>query len=974
MLFIACGVSFRVFFVGCLFWLLPLDATAFSIVVVLIGHPLYRLKKTYSAYKANNTFKDESNTLGIWPLKMNITIPPNWTSYGQNYKNQLGTLPKNHFNRLKFFQVTEGSRIFSDPSRGSQKLRIILQYLECYGRKTVGNFVDLCAGAGGWSQVMHNRKMTGEAYSFWDEREGHESWSGPQIKLHPGDYRQYEPVKGKQWILFDGGESYPDYNREERDFFSLFSKVEEWIIANPRADFVIKILSPSSPRIHDVLRRIQTITGKGELVRLFHSRLTSHEMYFVSSPAKDTISSAVCMYQRLIQLVNTPVDMLDETNYSKYESIGVPKWTAEADMSVPLLPPYDMTNGIRECVKNVLQAPRNITRFLKEVGYFKSTARGSSTTFYNMIIKPIVEVLVVKYPDIQAWKTTSTTSHSIQKVVSQKIDVAPVENHQHWDYLKEAYATLSEFMIQRGGKMRRLTTQELIKSLNPQGTMGIQEDNFEENGIQYSFKTIKEYASHMIGGRYLWQSRVKKIRKSFEANRPILSVFNTVAKTEKKMDVTRHKDKASRLIWFLPATMRIFEAEVFGCLEELLTKIPYTVSGTPLYDYGDQLAEIFFKKKNRKAICNDIAGWDTRISKGLQRLECWFLNSLTKDECLKQDITHLYRLYSNATVMIARDSNDGDETAIYQLRGQVASGRRPTYAMNTITNIIVSMCAAAKSQDIPLEKLRVWMLTCLNKGHTDKFSGKISGDDSTLIFGEHQAKLYSKKAHHFLNEIGLVRKDISYDEPSRIIPVFEDIDFCSHQYVPITYGNGKTKYMPTRPFAEIVGKSMIMLNKPKDQPTQEAWARVQGLNILVNYHHIPEAKALALAILSATRDNISLEGLTIGYKIGPRPWITQGDALQIIKNCLFGDSTTITSNKSPDSLRWKDLGIMKMYHRQMFVNMKPSVRKKWYENMDKVIRSLRIPGESLSYINWHYNFVPTTPPTINGSANPSYYF
>lgn len=363
------------------------------------------------------------------------------------------------------------------------------------------------------------------------------------------------------------------------------------------------------------------------------------------------------------------------------------------------------------------------------------------------------------------------------------------------------------------------------------------------------------------------------------------------------------------------------------------------------------------QQNSRKAICNDISGWDTRVSYGLLCLEANFLRNIAKDESLKKDITNLYRLYANAHVMIARNGTFGDETVIYKLRGQVASGKRTTYVMNTITNLVVSMCAAAHSYGISDYYFEKWMLNCLFSGHTDDFGGKISGDDSVLIFGASRAKLYSQHAHKFLNEIGLPRKNLQPNEESQIIHNMEDITFCSNNFVKVKYRcNQIERWMPVKPVQDIIGKACIMLDQPKDKTTAEAWARIQGLELLVYYHHIPEVKALALALLSCTNMELNLESLSTGWKRLNSDCLQETDPLQIINKCLFGKSTKVYKfrNCKDKIVRiWSDLGEIDMKAKNRFGLIDDKVREDWFKSIPLKIQELRKANQDHVYKDWN---------------------
>ncbi|KAL7014025.1 hypothetical protein ACKWTF_015703 [Chironomus riparius] len=198
---------------------------------------------------------------------------------------------------------------------------------------------------------------------------------------------------------------------------------------------------------------------------------------------------------------------------------------------------------------------------------------------------------------------------------------------------------------------------------------------------------------------------------------------------------------------------------------------------------------------------------------------------------------------------------------------------------------------------------------------------------------------------NFLNEIGLIRKNLKLDEDSKIIDNMEDINFCSKNFVKVKYGRNRIeRWMPVKSVQEIIGKACIMLDKPKDEKTAEAWARIQGLELLVYYHHIPEVKALALALLSCTSKELKLESLSTGWKHLPNHCLEEPNPLKIINKCLFGMSTKVQKFRNCKENvveNWSDLGELDGKARSRFGDIGNKIIQDWYKSIPLEIQKKR---------------------------------
>lgn len=81
--------------------------------------------------------------------------------------------------------------------------------------------------------------------------------------------------------------------------------------------------------------------------------------------------------------------------------------------------------------------------------------------------------------------------------------------------------------------------------------------------------------------------------------------------------------RPSRLIWYLDATARLAEQVVYGRLVDMLKSLDEAVCGKPITEYGDMIKD---RMQGRVAIADDIAGWDTKVSLGMLRLQAELLD------------------------------------------------------------------------------------------------------------------------------------------------------------------------------------------------------------------------------------------------------------------------------------------------------------------------------------------------------------
>nr|UYF11954.1 NS5-like protein [Jingmen tick virus] len=879
----------------------------------------YREHATFIYTPGGKLEEYKGDGLKVWRLEPTLGDP---TELGRQAKKEMNAMTYEEFDRMKFRGVVAEVYAGDKPSKGYDKLRTLLDIMD---RPKLGTTVDLCAGRGGWSQLVRELEGPGDitAVSLWER--GREEWmADPAIRRVNANVKNVKPWR-VDTLLFDGGETFKrDQNimKEESYNDSLLDAVDAWMMqATPPTNFVVKIQVPYTQKAMKLIEKWQVKTKKGRLVRLAGDRLSNTVMYFISDRLETQIRGRITSFLR--ELRERRVDRsLTSDPALQYERI-TPEWTAEAVIEgcAPLTP-LNMTRSIAEM--HMEYPPLGITRFFKELGYKIAKKKGSEGTrrnrFVGQLIEPLRRVLE-RHHLFGAWQLTSTTPRAVFNIFRSKVDRAPVELHSHYPGLKKMYDILADLWLERYGSMKRLTEDEMASAINRRGAMGYQMDN----------KNYGDLGAYWDSGD--WRQDVNTFKRALLSGTPTHAVYNTTAKKEKTKNLTRQVNKGSRIIQYLPADARLYELKVLGGLHKYLEKCGWSVAGQGLYKYGDRVKKSM--DATGAAIAEDVAGWDTKISKGLLTLESHMFTRLAEDEEMAREIHHLYRLYADPHMVVQREIEGEVHDVLLRGRGQVSSGRQPTYAANTITNFITTTYGMAVTLGIPEAD---WPR--LIRDLTDERGNRrllVSGDDKVLFLRGDEARVYASSAYRIGNDMGLVRKDMALEQESEIIVDVKEISFCSHRYWPVKYGD-ETHYMPVRDVGEIFAKATMALGVYKDDMTQEAWARVQGLNMLVNYHHIPECRMLALAILSVTRIGLNLKGITKGWMMSTE-WLRDDLAPDTIHALITGGRTS----------GWDQLGYVDFKDRKGILLRPDTSYKNWRRDLPEKVRQLRDDGQ---YKDW----------------------
>lgn len=788
-------------------------------------------------------------------------------SWHKSYKDNLTKLSQKGFQRMKMRGTRPIQHSQQKASRGYDKLMEILMSTRI---KLSGRVLSLCCGAGGWEQAIANNPditdIRSVTFGAGPGHVGHKNFTSKpfpgrhKVKLAYTDARTY-PITHHDVLLFDGGESRKDPENEVRSFRQLFNQTVMRQIKSTTQHFILKVLVPTDPEIIGWLKEIQSITGKGSLVRSSHSRASNLECYFVSLPKFNVEESVKICLRDAMQRGLDDIHLQPRKYGPGYEYY-------RDEVGAEILEPLDMSESIKQCGQP-LPAEAKLYNHWEALGVFPFGSKGSKGMKYNNFAMDVLRLMVGSLPGFDKWRLTDTTPNGFQGVFRKKIDNPPLEDHPYLNHMSDIYEGMAEYFIRRGFKYKELSEQAMLLEVNKQGAPGFQDVNYNNT------------ASFLSDPR--WRKIVKKHEIALLAGKPIGGIFNTMAKREKKKMKT--STVGSRMVAFLPIPMRLLELRTFGCLLNLTKKEwnRFGVGGLGLHDLGMRMNEAWVKFIAPGGCSSDIAGFDTRVGCTIQNMECKFIMRLGGGELVKK----FYQLYSHPLITIPIP---GDLTRSELLggRGQRMSGSHVTYTMNTITRIVLMILQAASSKN-RLGDVKSFTLEMMQGKH---LAGCVSGDDEVTIGESADIKMMNKHAW-ILHDVGFPRKDTNRDETVTISRKMEELDFCSHQYVKITYYDEDSdttaiRWAPTRDMTEIMAKATIRLGTG-DELSDEAWLSAQGNQLLVNYHHLRTARAAGLAFKAIVNPYLLLTDR--GGFIKPTPWMRDGDILNVINTVLFGEST-----------------------------------------------------------------------------------
>lgn len=286
------------------------------------------------------------------------------------------------------------------------------------------------------------------------------------------------------------------------------------------------------------------------------------------------------------------------------------------------------------------------------------------------------------------------------------------------------------------------------------------------------------------------------------------------------------------------------------------------------------------------------------------------------------------------------------------------SGSHVTYAMNTITRTALMILQAAQAKG-RMEDTYAFAQEMMRGKH---YGGTISGDDEATIGELKDTELLSKSGW-ILHEVGFPRKDMIQEAPSSLSKHMEEIEFCSHNYIKVSYydessGDTCERWCPTRSVTEIMAKATIRLGTG-DELSEEAWLSAQGNQLLVNYHHMRTPRAAGFAFKAIVNPNLLLTDK--GGFLKPTPWMREGDILEVLNTVLFGDGTKYPKPRFKVR-QFRHIGYSNPRFENVFdPNFNDGQRRKWRQTLhyeaQRVVTQLSTGGDVEILNQWRSTYL-----------------
>lgn len=863
--------------------------TVLFIFLLLIGS--YHRKAKKEGITINYGFNSEVVTARLASLFKNWSSKP-WVESGRYLKEAMAGFSQSQFNTFKVLGTWQKKREKGMASRGYYKLHDIIQQS---GRRPEGRVLSLACGAGGWEQVYTPSTTVTSSlcvtYGPSESTQGHKpftdsSWVGREkVVVQYSDIREVAQrltPTDFDTLLFDGGEQHTDPSVELSKSEDLFMRGVAPLLSPHYKVVILKILRPDSQPILRVLKDFQQQTSSGRFYLCRLSRNSNMELYFINSkPAYELTSCARHLLSgRALQALHRL-----EPPAVTYERFELARTTINPSPNFQHLSPLDLQKSISRLGPTVTDSTSNFDHW-RSLGVYPFGVSGSSHQTRNEYAHRLLHDLLPNLPGALSWAVTDTTPESFLGVFRKKVDTFPHENSNLREHLAAAYRGLSSYFRGINFRLTKMSDLDLVAQANKQGAPGVFDTwaNVGDFLSQPNFKSVidSQYTKYLTG-------------------RVDTGIFMTMGKREKKKSKLPGK-LGSRMVAYLNIPDRMLELRMFGNLLRL-TKPDVNragVGGVGLHDYGERLREIY---KDR-SVSDDVAGWDTRLGLDILSMELQFINSLCScsggcSDC--QVRRALYSVYAYPLILIPYPSKKFVRSELLLGRGQRMSGTNPTYSMNTLTNLAVTIIQIYKSLGLPLDSfsgIEAFALSFMKKGSyrglsTMDWGVLISGDDKVVSMTRDLARQFTM-AYDVLNDLGLYRKDIGRSARSRIERGIHEVEFCSHQYRKVSYfdemtGRTVSRYVPLRDEAEILAKSTLWLGGKAEGLDAQAWLAAQANNLLLNYHPLRTCRMVGLAYKSSVPDNLVLTDRGAHYL--PRPWLSNEHTLTIINECLFGRST-----------------------------------------------------------------------------------
>nr|QTA74161.1 polyprotein [Kama virus] len=868
-------------------------------------------------------------------------------SLGMLWKEKLNAMDREAFRRYRKAGIMETDRRDARDflkrgdgktglavSRGTSKLAWMEErgYVELTGR-----VVDLGCGRGGWSYYAAARPRVMDVRAYTLGTGGHEvprltesyGWNVIRFKTKV-DVHKLE-VEKVDTIMCDIGESSAQWPVESERTLRVLSLFEKWKVANPGAEFAVKVLCPYSPEVMERVSVLQRRWGGG-LVRNPYSRNSTHEMYYLSRAGGNVVGSVTACTERLLGRMkrtdgSTVVPELD---------LGVgTRCVTLAEDRVDEVLVRDRIERLRgQYSASWLHDADHPYRTWQYWGSYRCADSGSSASMLNGIVK------MMSWPwnareEVSLMAMTDTTAFGQQRVFKDKVDTKAQEPRMGTRMIMRTVNSWLLSRLARKSKPRLCTREEFIQKVRSNAAIGAWLDE------QNKWKNAKE----AVEDPQFWKM-VDDERELHLKGKCATCVYNMMGKREKKAGEFG-RAKGSRAIWYMWLGSRFLEFEALGFLNEdhwaSREMSGGGVEGLGLHYLGwllRGLSEI----PGGKLYADDTAGWDTRITNSDLEDEEELLNHLEGEHrALAEAVMKL--AYHAKVVKVARPASDGGTVMdIITRRDQRGSGQVVTYALNTITNIKVQLIRMMEGEGVigavDMNEPRIMRVERWLTEHGEERLKRllVSGDDCVVRpvddrFGS---------ALNFLNDMSKTRKDVGEWTPSAGYERWEEVPFCSHHFHELVMKDGRELIVPCREQDELVGRARVSPGCGWTVRETAGLSKAYAQMWLLGYFHRRDLRLMGLGICSAVPVDWVPTGRTTWSIHGKGEWMTTEDMLDVWNRVWIMDNPFMPSDKKELVSDWRDVPYLpKAQDRMCGSLIGTNSRASWAENIWGTVEKIR---------------------------------
>nr|YP_009344962.1 polyprotein [Palm Creek virus]AGG76014.1 polyprotein [Palm Creek virus] len=813
---------------------------------------------------------------------------------GFRWKKALNSLSERQFAIYKVRGVNETDK-GAYVSRGGLKMNEIINK---HAWEPRGVVVDLGCGRGGWSQrlVMDYRVAEVRGYTLGGkERENPQPFQTKGYNLanlKAGvDVYKMEPVNCNT-IICDIGESDPRPEVEKTRTLKVLGMLEKWLEVNPNASFCCKVLSPYHL---DVLRKLESLQHKynGRLVRLSYSRNSTAEMYYVSGKRANVVASVYFMLGSLVgRLRRHEPSIIDPPPVLEMGTRSDPRAKAKAQ-------DFEM---IRRRVERLRGENRKTWFVDNEHPYVSFNYHGSfvtdEVTAGGQTTNPLIRRVMWPWDFLSRVTTfmmTDVSTYAQQKVLREKVDTVSEEPDERMKAINRLIMTHFVKMFKRRGlKPRVLTPQDYMNNVQANAAIGGWSEVMD-------WQNVRDALADQRFWDMVDNERALHLRGDCE-----LCIYNTMGKKEKKPSAFGTA-KGSRTIWYMWLGSRYLEYEALGFLNEdhwvARENFPCGVGGVGVNYFGYYLKEI--AGGGRWLIADDVAGWDTRITQGDLDDELFMLTELAPTTYHKKLITATMTLaYKNIVALFPRNHpmyRSGTVLDVLSRTDQRGSGQVTTYALNTVTN---GKCQVGRTLeacgllDAPLTTIDSWLTANLER----VLGAMVVAGDDVVVATDNEEFHTSLR---YITATSKIRKNLGVSEPSPRFTSWEDVEFCSHHFHPLTLRDGRVLIAPCRDQNEIIGRSRIQKGGIVDMASAGCLAKAHAQMWALYFFHRRDLRIGFAAITSIVPINWVPTG-RISWSIHQNAeWMTTEDMLTVWNNVWIRDNPWMRGKERVTS--WTDI-------------------------------------------------------------------